>query len=166
MIWNWQLKNWPNFTWDSNKLTPYESTFALKTGVILGSSKHIPDEDKHALLIQLLSIEAVDTSLIEGEYLNRDSVQSSIKKALGLSTNFKNATPSEINIASMMVNLYHTISEPITHESLCHWQKLLLGHNHLMDIIGAYRTHEYKPWALSHHKRGDETIEEMLIRLC
>lgn len=142
MTWNWQLKKWPNFNWDDKKLTEYESTFVLRSGVMLGSSRHIPDEDKHALLIQLLSTEAVDTSSIEGEYLNRDSVQSSIKKAFGLSSNLKNATLAEISIASMMVNLYQTISTPLTHDSLCHWHALLMGHHRRIEVIGAYRTHD------------------------
>ena len=63
-----------------DKLEKYERAFILNAGVIIGSSEHLSKEDKQDLLIQLLSSEAVDTSLIEGEYLNCDSVQSSIKK--------------------------------------------------------------------------------------
>ena len=48
MTWNWQLKGWPNFTWENEKLAQYESTFVFKTGIIWGSSQHIPDEDKQA----------------------------------------------------------------------------------------------------------------------
>ncbi|WP_154699178.1 DUF4172 domain-containing protein, partial [Legionella pneumophila] len=27
MKWNWQLENWPNFTWDSDKLVAFERSF-------------------------------------------------------------------------------------------------------------------------------------------
>ncbi|STX27674.1 Filamentation induced by cAMP protein Fic [Legionella beliardensis] len=142
MTWNWQLKDWPNFTWDKDKLLQFEHSFILEAGIIIGSSTHISNEDKQELFVQLLSTEALDTSLLEGEYLNRESVQSSIKRELGLSVNTINATPAEKSIASMMVDLYQTIDEPLTHEILCHWHKLLMGHNHRIEVSGAYRTHE------------------------
>lgn len=141
MVWNWQLKNWPNFTWNKDKLEKYEHTFILKSGVVIGSSQHISSEDKQELLVQLLSTEAVDTSLIEGEYLDRASIQSSIKKALGLSVHAKKATRAEKGIAIMMVDLYRKVNEPLTHQTLCHWHKLLMGHEHRVEVIGAYRTH-------------------------
>jgi Fic family protein len=142
MAWNWQLKNWPNFTWDKEKLVKYEHSFVLKAGVIIGSSEHISKKDKQELFVQLLSDEALDTSLIEGEHLNRDSVQSSIKKELGLSADAINTTPAEKNIASVMVNLYQTIGEPLTDACLYHWHKRLMEHHHRIEVIGAYRTHE------------------------
>ncbi len=142
MAWSWQLKNWPNFTWNKDKLGKYEHEFILNAGVIIGSSEHISTEDKQELFVQLLSSEAVDTSLIEGEHLNRDSVQSSIKKELGLSVDVTKATPAEKNIAMMMVDLYGKIDEPLTHESLFHWHKLLMRHDHRIEVVGAYRSHE------------------------
>ncbi|HAF87390.1 MAG TPA: DUF4172 domain-containing protein [Leeuwenhoekiella sp.] len=142
MTWNWQLKNWPNFAWDKDKLEKYERAFILNAGVIIGSSEHLSKEDKQDLLIQLLSSEAVDTSLIEGEYLNCDSVQSSIKKELGLWVDTKKSTPAEKSIAMMMVNLYRNIDEPLTHDTLYNWHKLLMRHDHRIEVIGKYRTHE------------------------
>ena len=142
MTWNWQLKNWPNFTWNQSQLEKYEHEFILNAGVIIGSSEHISNEDKQELFIQLLSSEAVDTSLIEGQHLNRDSVQSSIKKELGLSVDIKKATLAEKNIAIMMVDLYRKIDEPLTQEILCYWHTLLMRHDHRIEVIGAYRTHE------------------------
>jgi|SRR3990167_6811990 len=123
MTWSWQLENWPNFTWNKDKLEKYEHEFILRAGVIIGSYLHISNEDKQELFIQLLSSEAVDTSLIEGEHLNRDSVQSSIKKELGFAVDVKKSTPAERSIAMMMVDLYRKIDEPLTHETLCHWHK-------------------------------------------
>jgi Fic family protein len=142
MAWNWQFKNWPNFTWDKDKIKKHENSFILNSGVIIGSSEHISNEDKQELFVQLLSSEAVDTSLIEGENLNRDSVQSSIKKELGLSVDINKATPAEKSIAMMMVDLYRKINDPLTHETLCHWHKLLMRHESRIKVVGAYRTYE------------------------
>lgn len=142
MTWNWQQPEWPNFTWDQDKLEQYERAFVLNAGVMIGSSEHISRDDRQALYIQLLSSEAVDTSLIEGENLNRKSVQSSIKKELGLSVENLKASPAETSIASLMVELYRNINQPITHDTLNHWHTLLMQHDRRVDIIGTYRTHE------------------------
>ena len=141
MIWNWQLPDWPNFSWDKDKLDKYEQAFILNAGVIIGTSEHLSKNNKQELFIQLLSTEAVDTSLIEGEHLNRDSVQSSIKKELGISIDNKMATPAEKSIAMMMVDLYRTIDAPLTQDSLCHWHNLLMRHSHHLDVVGRYRNH-------------------------
>lgn len=81
MKWNWQLESWPNFTWDSDKLVVYEQSFTENAGIIIGSSQHISQEGKQNLFIDLMCTDALDSSEIEGEHLNRDSIQSSIKKS-------------------------------------------------------------------------------------
>jgi len=56
MKWNWQLEDWPNFTWDSDKLVVYEQSFTESGGIIIGSSQHISQEGKQNLFIDLTSI--------------------------------------------------------------------------------------------------------------
>ena len=48
--------------------------------------KHLEEQEKDQIVVQLLSTEGVKTAEIEGELLNQDSVQSSIRRTLGLST--------------------------------------------------------------------------------
>ena len=76
------------------------------------------DEEKDQLLVEVLSDEAMKTSEIEGEYLNRDSIQESIKKNLGLSIENRKLPAAEFGISEMMVNLYQTYDEPLTNEYL------------------------------------------------
>ncbi len=142
MKWNWQLENWPNFTWDSDKLIVFEQSFTEGAGIIIGSSQHISQEGKQNLFIDLMCTDALDSSEIEGEHLNRDSVQSSIKKELGLSTEIPRASLAERGIAKMMVNLYQTISSPLTHQVLFEWHQFLMGNSHHLEHIAYYRKHE------------------------
>ena len=58
------------------------------------------------LKIDFLSDEAVKTSQIEGEILNRDSVQSSLRHQFGLGTERPGVKPQERGISRMMVDLY------------------------------------------------------------
>jgi hypothetical protein len=57
--------------------------------------------------------EAVTTSEIEGEILDRASVQSSIQRQLGLAADGRRVAPKEQGTAEMMVDLYRTFSAPL-----------------------------------------------------
>lgn len=141
MTWNWELKNWPEFTHTPDQLSGYEKEFLHNAGMLLGSLKHVSDEDRDVLKINLISDEAYKTSEIEGEILNRDSLQSSIRRQFGLTTDNRRIPPAEQGISEMMVDLYTTYDIPLTHEQLFEWHKMLSnGRRDLIDI-GAYRTH-------------------------
>lgn len=139
--WNWQLKEWPNFTYNEKALRALEYRFSQNSGMVLGALKHVKDDEKDTLLVEILSNEAFNTSAIEGEYLNRDSIQSSIKKNLGLASDKKRIPLAEQGISEMMVDLYQHFDKPLTHELLFKWHEMLTyGRRDLTDI-GQYRTH-------------------------
>src|SRR5450759_167108 len=116
MTWNWQKPDWPNFDWDNTRLAKAEEQFLLETGVFAGTFKHIGQEDREQLMVEAMSTEALTTSEIEGEILDRASVQSSIRKQLGLAGDKRRAGPAEKGIAEMMVGLYRTFSTPLSEE--------------------------------------------------
>lgn len=140
-MWNWQSKKWPNFQWDSKKLVRAESLFIEGAGVVAGSFRHMPSDDRQLLAVELMSAEALDTSEIENEYLDRDSVQSSICRELGLKTDKRIATPAEVGIAEMMVGLYQTFSDPLSESTIFKWHQMLMNGRRDLDEIGSYRTH-------------------------
>ena len=84
MTWIWQQAGWPNFVWDRARLAPLEARFLHESGRRVGAWRHLPDQDRTHLRIEWLSDEALDTSAIEGEILNRASVQSSIRRQFSL----------------------------------------------------------------------------------
>ena len=77
MKWNWQQPEWPSFRWNGAVLTALEASFLPQAGVLIGSIKHLGDEDHATITIDIMASEALKASEIEGELLNRDSVQSS-----------------------------------------------------------------------------------------
>jgi Fic family protein len=141
MTWNWQKQAWPTFTWDDRKLARAEALFSEGAGVVVGASKHLDDAERRGLGIELMSHEAVDTSAIEGEPLDRDSVQSSIRKHLGLGGDHRRATPAEAGIAAMMVDLYEQVSSPLTEARLHKWYRLITNGRTDLKDIGRYRSH-------------------------
>lgn len=142
MAWNWQHKDWPNFTYNAAELEPYEQSFMHKAGVMHGSMKHINDDDKEMLTVNLISDEALKTSEIEGELLNRDSLQSSIRKHFGLKTDNRRVSPAEQGISEMMVDLYNTATGELTHKQLFKWHEMLTNGRRDLKNIGAYRSHD------------------------
>jgi Fic family protein len=60
-----------------------------------GSLKHITKNDKESLRVRLISEDAYKTSEIEGEILDRDSLQSSIRKHFGLKTDNRKIPAAE-----------------------------------------------------------------------
>jgi len=139
--WNWLQENWPNFTYNKETLKELEYQFSEKSGMLLGVLKHINDNSKDDLLVDILSNEAIKTSEIEGDYLNRESVQSSIKKNLGLVTDNKKIKPAEFGISEMMVNLYKNYNEVLSHSQLFEWHKMITNGRRNLKNIGSYRTH-------------------------
>src|SRR5579863_2098944 len=140
MTWNWQKADWPNFTWKELRLRRAEEQFLLAAGMFSGSVKHLATADQEQLTIEAICTEAVTTSEIEGEILDRASVQSSIRKQLGLAAENRRIKPAEQGIAEMMVDLYRSSGEPLSEDRLFAWHEMLVkGRTELKDI-GRYRT--------------------------
>ncbi|MFN3169155.1 MAG: Fic family protein [Hyphomicrobiales bacterium] len=141
MQWNWQQENWPAFRYDSDALNTLEARFLKQSGVVVGALKHIDNTQKDELIVDLISTEAIKTSEIEGELLNRDSVQASLRQNFGLEGRAQRPTPAEQGIAEMMTSLYRTYDDELSADQLFQWHKMLTsGRNDLTDI-GRYRTH-------------------------
>ena len=119
--WNWQSRDWPNFTFDRAKLASLELDFSHQSGILTGSIKHISEDDHSVLIVDMLSDEALKTSEIEGEFLDRDSLQSSIRKNLGLQTPSRKVSAQEAGISEMMVDLYQHFDASLTHQQLFDW---------------------------------------------
>lgn len=141
MRWNWQEKDWPNFKWDASKLEKAEQLFSHGNSFLDGALLHLNPKDKEPFLIEIMTQESLETSAIEGEYLKRDSVRSSIARRLGFSIEPYKATPAEEGISEVMVNLYQTIEKPLTTDMLFDWHRLLMKGRHDLTDIGCFRTH-------------------------
>ena len=125
-MYNWQQRDWPDFTYDLEEVQPIILAFATETGEVKGLIQGLPDELKQDTLLQLMISEAVKTSEIEGEYVSRQDVMSSIRNNLGL-----NDTPVYIKdqqangVAQLMVEARKTFQEPMTTTMLKSWHRLL-----------------------------------------
>jgi Fic family protein len=139
MTWNWQRPDWPHFSWNSSCLRKAEERFLLGAGTFAGAVMHLGAADEQQLTVETIGAEAVTTSEIEGEILDRASVQSSIRIQLGLDPGKRRVRPAERGIAEMMVDLYRSADGPLTNNMLTRWHRMLMTGRSDLDDIGRYR---------------------------
>jgi Fic family protein len=141
MVWNWQLANWPNFYFDFEGLAEVEKKFLLSAGSASAFLKKAERQEQEQLIIEILSLEGEKSSQIEGELLNRESLQSSVKRAFGLQVPSGRHHWKEEAVAALLCDVYKTYDEPLTHEMLQRWHALLFKRESFA-LAGQYRSHE------------------------
>ena len=158
MSYNWQLDNWPNFTYQSDVIGNPQLAFGIKTGKLSGVIAGLPKELQINTIIEFMVNEALKTSEIEGEFLSRQEVMSSIKKNLGIPEeqpkNIKDQRAK--GIAQLMVNIQKTYNNPLTEKMLFQWHTMLMKGNKKIKS-GQWRTH-YAPMHVISGAIGKEII--------
>lgn len=120
-------------------MAPMEARFLLDAGAFAGVLRHLGQADTGDLTIASLGEEGTATSAIEGDILDRDSVQSSIRRQLGLGGDTRRTGAAEQGIAEMIVDLHRSFAAPLTNQMLFGWHRMVTnGRRDLMDI-GHYR---------------------------
>jgi Fic family protein len=157
MKWNWQQQAWPRFVWSATRLARAEERFLVGGGELLGAIRHLDAEGRERLAVDGMSEEAATTSEIEGEVLDRDSVQSSIRRQLGLRTDARRAGPAEHGIAEMMVALQRTFPESLDERTLASWHEMVMRGRRDLQHVGGYRTHA-EPMQVLSGRIGEPTV--------
>lgn len=142
MLYNWQLSDWPNFTYDLAGLEGELIAFADKAGQITGLLKGLSETDQIEAMVQSMLAEAIKTSRIEGEYLRRQDVMSSIRNQLGLNDPLQRVRDrASEGAAELIIAVRDTWKEPLTEAMFFSWHKKLLKGSHGI-ALGRWRTHK------------------------
>ncbi len=89
---------------------------------------HLSEENKNDALIDIMVSEAIKTSQIEGEDLNRDDVHSSICNQLGLNTPPERVSDPRANgVAQLMLSVQQSFNEPLDEALLFAWHDMLIS---------------------------------------
>jgi Fic family protein len=144
MNYNWQQADWPNFRYELTSVLDVLFSIAEKTGQISGKITHLTTGLQSETLINLMVEEAVKTSEIEGEYISRPDVRSSIKNKLGLNQNITHIHDKRAqSVVEMMFDVRNTFKQPLTAEKLFEWHLMLMSANINSNLrIGCWRTHK------------------------
>jgi len=92
----------------------------------------------------------VESSRIEGEILERESLQSSIQQHFGLHKAAKRVRGKESRMAELLCDVYQTYDQPLTHEMLWRWHRMLFDDVSNIEDLGKYRSHPEPMQIVSH----------------
>lgn len=157
MIYNWQKKDWGNFTYSLKEIEDVLYVFVEKAGHLKGLLKAMPKSSQEEALIEILVSEAMKTSEIENEYLSRKDVTSSIRHNLGLYEPNDNIRDLRAKgVGKLMTEVRRTYSEPLTEEILKDWHRFLFIKQSNM-TVGDWRKHK-EPMQVISGSVGKEKI--------
>ena len=157
MPWNWELAGWPQFSYDPSPISELEKKFLLGVGKAFGYLKTIDKQDYTHFIVEILSLEGLESSKIEGEILDRESLQSSIKRHFGIDTMPERGTEKESAMAELLCNVYESFDKPLTHEMLWKWHAMLFNESSSITDRGQYRTHA-DPMQIVSNRYGSQIV--------
>ncbi len=139
-----ERKNWTNFTWDNDQLSPLLASVRHRQGRLLGRMESLGFDFIERAALESLILDVVDTSRIEGEFLNPELVRSSIARKLGIENADFLKTPRNIEgIVDVILDATQRFDQPLTKTRLLGWHNSLFqtgfsGHQEI--VVAQYRS--------------------------
>lgn len=157
MPWNWELPEWPKFKYNPDRIAKVERQFLLGVGSAFAYLKTIDAQEYNRFMVEVLSEEGLESSRIEGEILDRESLQSSIKRHFGLQTPLRKESDKESRMAHLLCNVYETFEKPLTHKMLYQWHAMLFKGSSDISDSGKYRSHA-EPMQIVSNRYDEPTV--------
>ena len=124
--WIWQRDDYPNFTYDKTKISFLVEQISQEQGYLIAMSEVMNKDTIIQKQLEALENEAISTSAIEGEVLNRDSVKASIKKKFGFrDIDYKKIDESTEYLIEVLVDANTNYDKDLTLERLFGWHNAL-----------------------------------------
>ena len=117
---------WTSFVWDNNKILPVLASVRHLQGRILGRMESLGFEFIERATLESLILDVVDTSRIEGEFLNPELVRSSIARKLGIeNAEFVKTSRNIEGIVDVILDATQNFDTPLTKNRLLGWHNSL-----------------------------------------
>ena len=129
--WIWEHDEYPNFTYDTKRLSPLIEKVSQAQGYLIAMTKVMNQDNIAQGQLEALMSEAISTSAIEGEILNRDSVKASVKRKLG----FEDADLNKIDrdtddLVEVLVDANTNYDSDLIIKRLFAWHNALFPRGH------------------------------------
>lgn len=121
-----QLKNWPRFTWDAERLASLQAEARFEQGKILGQMQKLGFDLQASASLDNLSLDLLKSGEIEGELLDPAEVRSSLARRLGLAFDPDIIPGRRVeSISELMLDATRNFDQPLTADRLFRWQAAL-----------------------------------------
>jgi len=154
--------DWPVFKWNSNKLLPLLSYVRNRQGKLIGKMGALGFELRNEANLEILTQEIIKSTEIEGEFLDREQVRSSIARRLGLE--ISGLVYSERNvdgIVDLMIDATKNFDQELNKIRLFSWHAALFptGQSGMYKIItGNWRDDSTGPMQVVSGALGKEKV--------
>jgi Fic family protein len=155
-------QDWPIFKWNSEKLLPLLSYVRNRQGKLIGKMGALGFELRNEANLEILTQEIIKSTEIEGEFLDREQVRSSIARRLGLE--ISGLVYSERNvdgIVDLMIDATKNYDQELNKERLFSWHTALFptGQSGMYKIItGNWRDDSTGPMQVVSGALGKEKV--------
>ena len=139
----YQLRGWPTFQWNQEKLASLLTNVRHRQGRLLGRMEGIGFNLQAEANLNTISLDVLKSSEIEGEKLNPDQVRSSVARQLGM--DIAGLIPADRHVegvVEMMLDATQNHQTPLDEERLFGWQASMFptGRSGMHRIVvGQYR---------------------------
>lgn len=124
--WIWQQQNWPAFSWGSDALAVTLREVTQLQGTLLGKAGAIAADSSAETNLDALLQNIVQSSAIEGDTVNVESVRSSLAKRLGVKEAGLTAeTAKTEGLAELLLDATQNYEDLLTLDRLYQWHRHL-----------------------------------------
>ncbi len=111
------LRDWPRFEWDRDRLAEPLAGVRLRQGRLIGHMEALGFPLRTEAVLQTLTSDVLKSSEIEGEHLDAEQVRSSIARKLGVDIGaLKPADRNVEGVVEMMLDATRQYDRPLTRE--------------------------------------------------
>lgn len=156
------LKNWPDFHWDHDRLTDKLASVRHQQGRLIGRMEALGFKLRSEAILQTLTQDVLKSSEIEGEKLDKDQVRSSIARRLGMDISYLVPADRDVEgVVEMMLDATQKYSQKLTKERLLDWHASLFptGRSGMGKIrVGKWRDDKTGPMQVVSGPIGREKV--------
>jgi len=121
-----ELKDWPQFHWDTARLAEPLVLVRHRQGRLIGRMESLGFNLRQEAVLRTLTADVLESSEIEGEKLEANQVRSSIARRLGMDIGaLKPADRHVEGVVEMMLDATGHYDRPLTPERLFGWHAAL-----------------------------------------
>ncbi len=139
-----ELETWPNFSWDSERISSLLIEVRHQQGRLIGGMESIGFQYREEVVLATLTQDVVKSSEIEGEILDPSLVHSSVARRLGVEVAAIHPVDRNVEgVVAMMLDATQKFDQSVTKKRLFSWHSSLFPKGRLDFAkirVGAWRT--------------------------